>query len=193
MSDVLCKTVVLVGMMGAGKTAVGTALARQLGVPFVDQDDEIEKAANQTIPEIFRDYGEAFFRDKETRVLARLLDGPPCVLSTGGGAFLAQHNRDLISAQGVAVWLKAELNLLWARVRYRNTRPLLQTAKPYDTLREIFEVRTPVYALAPIHVQAFSTFSVDDMARAVHEALIQHPGLIVHPNPQAGARSHAQR
>jgi len=102
-------------MMGAGKTAVGTVLARKLGVDFVDQDEEIERAANRTIAEIFRDHGEAFFREKETAVLARLLQGPPCVLSTGGGAFLALRNRELISAHGVAVWLRAELNLLWAR------------------------------------------------------------------------------
>ncbi|MCA8883722.1 MAG: shikimate kinase [Rhodobacteraceae bacterium] len=174
----LKKTVVLVGMMGAGKTAVGTAVARKIGVPFIDQDDEIEAASNSTIPEIFRDYGEAFFREKETQVLARLLSGPPCILSTGGGAFLAERNRDLIAASGVALWLKAELNLLWARVRYRTHRPLLRTENPFETLRQIYNERTPIYALAPIHVTAFSNYSIDDTARSVIATLAEHPDIL---------------
>jgi len=174
----LKKTVVLVGMMGAGKTAVGTALARKLGVRFVDQDDEIEAAANSTIAEIFRDYGEPFFREKETQVLGRLLTGPSCVLSTGGGAFLAERNRDLIAEHGIAVWLKAELNLLWARVRYRSTRPLLQTENPYETLRTLYEAREPIYALAALHVPTYSNYSVDDTANAVLRALASHPEIL---------------
>jgi shikimate kinase len=184
----LHKTVVLVGMMGAGKTAVGTALARKLGVAFVDQDEEIERAADRTIAEIFREHGEAFFREKETAVLGRLLQGPPCVLSTGGGAFLAPRNRDLIAAHGVAVWLRAELNLLWARVRHRSTRPLLQTANPFETLREIYDARVPVYALAPVQVQAFSNYSIDDTAEAVLEALARRPDVLT---PRDKVRSHA--
>lgn len=183
----LQKTVVLVGMMGAGKTAVGTAVARKLGVAFVDQDDEIERAANQSVAEIFRDYGEAFFREKETQVLARLLDAPPCILSTGGGAFLSQRNRDLIAARGVAVWLRAELNLLWARVRHRSTRPLLRTENPFQTLKSLFEARTPVYALAPIHVTAYSNYRIDDTANEVIRALARHPGIL--PDP-AKVKSH---
>ena len=174
----LKKTVVLVGMMGAGKTAVGTALARKLNVRFVDQDDEIEAAANSTIAEIFRDYGEAFFREKETQVLTRLLAGPPCVLSTGGGAYLAERNRNLIEQYGVAVWLKAELNLLWARVRYRSTRPLLQTENPFETLKKLYEAREPVYALAPLHVSTYSNYSVDDTANAVLAALAECPDVL---------------
>lgn len=174
----LKKTVVLVGMMGAGKTAVGTALARKLGVDFVDQDDEIQKAANRSIAEIFKENGEEFFREKETRVLQRLLAGPPCILSTGGGAFLSERNRDLIAAQGVAVWLKAELNLLWARVRYRGTRPLLMTDNPFETLKALYQARGPVYALAPVHVQAFSNYSIDDTAQAVLDTLGTHPGIL---------------
>jgi shikimate kinase len=180
---------VLVGMMGAGKTAVGTVLARKLGVDFVDQDEEIERAANRTIAEIFRDHGEAFFREKETAVLSRLLQGPPCVLSTGGGAFLASRNRDVIAAYGVAVWLKAELNLLWARVRHRNTRPLLQTENPFETLREIYEARVPVYALAPVQVQAFSNYSIEDTAGAVLEALTKRPDVLT---PRDKVRTHAE-
>jgi shikimate kinase len=176
-------------MMGSGKTAVGTALARRLGVAFVDQDEEIEKAANRTIAEIFRENGEPFFRDKETRVLARLMEGPPCVLSTGGGAFLSARNRELISAHGVAVWLKAELNLLWARVRYRGTRPLLMTKNPYETLRDLYQARTPIYSLAPVQVQAFSNYSIEDTAQAVLLALAQHPGIL---SEDAKARIHAK-
>ncbi len=160
-------------MMGAGKTSVGTALARQLGVPFLDQDDEIEKAAQSTIAELFSDYGEAFFRDKESLVLARLLHGPPCVLSTGGGAFLAPDNRAAIAASGVAVWLRADLPLLWSRVRQKATRPLLQTEAPFETLAALFDRRNPVYALAPIHVATRAGDTVEDTARAVNAALVE--------------------
>lgn len=174
----LRKTVVLVGMMGAGKTAVGTQVARKLGVPFVDQDDEIEKAANATIAEIFRDYGEPFFREKETLVLSRLVQGAPSVLSTGGGAYLAARNRDLIAAHGVAVWLQAELNLLWARVRHRSTRPLLRTDNPFETLRDLYETRVPVYAQARIHVPTHATYTIDDTANEVIRALARHPDIL---------------
>jgi shikimate kinase len=174
----LKRSVVLVGMMGAGKTAVGTALARQLDVAFLDQDDEIEAAANRTIAEIFRDYGEAFFRERETRVLERLLALAPCVLSTGGGAFLSDRNRDLIAEQGVAVWLDAGLDLLWARVRHRSTRPLLQTADPYGTLGRLYGERRPVYAMAPIHITARPDSSVEDMAALVIRTLLDHPDVL---------------
>ncbi len=167
----LKKTVVMVGMMGAGKTAVGTALARNLGVPFLDSDEEIVRAASRPIAEIFARDGEAFFRARETEVLRRLLTGAPCVLSTGGGAFLAKANRDLIGASGVSVWLRAELDLLWQRVRHKTTRPLLRTANPRETLREIYEVRVPVYALADLAVDSLPDTSVDQMARRVEEAL----------------------
>jgi shikimate kinase len=174
----LKKTIVLVGMMGAGKTAVGTALARKLGVRFIDQDDEIEAAANSTIAEIFRDYGERFFREKETQVLSRLLSGVPCVLSTGGGAYLSERNRELISEHAVAVWLKAELNLLWARVRHRSTRPLLQTENPFQTLKTLYEAREPIYALAPIHVETRASYSVEDTANEVLRTLACHPEIL---------------
>ncbi|MEL6518900.1 MAG: shikimate kinase, partial [Pseudomonadota bacterium] len=116
----LNKTVVMVGMMGAGKTAIGQALARKLQVPFLDSDAEIVEAANASIAEIFERYGEAFFREKEAQVIARLLAGPPGVLSTGGGAFLSADNREMISKAGVSVWLKADLDLLWARVKHKD-------------------------------------------------------------------------
>ncbi len=167
----LKKTVVMVGMMGAGKTAVGTQLARQLGVPFRDSDDEIVRAADRTIAEIFERDGEAFFRARETEVLARLMRGAPCVLSTGGGAFLAEVNRQMIAAQGVSVWLRAELDLLWQRVRHKTTRPLLHTPNPRESLRRLYEARVPLYALADVVVDSRAEYSIDEMADRVLAAL----------------------
>lgn len=174
----LKKTVVMVGMMGAGKTAVGTQLARMLAVPFLDSDEEIEKAANMTIAEIFARDGEPFFRLKETQVLARLLAGKPCVLSTGGGAFLSEKNQGLISACGVAVWLRADLDLLWNRVRHRSTRPLLRTGNPRATLAALYEARVPEYAKADIAVDADPAYSVEQMAEKVIEALAARPDVL---------------
>lgn len=174
----LRKTVALIGMMGAGKTAVGTALARLLGVPFLDADEEIERAANMTVAEIFRRDGEAFFRARESEVLARLLAGPPCVLSTGGGAFLAPANRALIAEKGVAVWLKADLDLLWQRVRHKTTRPLLRTPDPKATLAALLEQREPVYAGAQITVEAAPEYSVEEMAAKVLAALAARPDIL---------------
>lgn len=161
----------LVGMMGAGKTAVGTALARLLGVPFLDSDDEITRAANRSIAEIFEREGEPFFREKESQVIGRLLRGPPCVLSTGGGAFMSDVNRRQIGAHGVSVWLRADLGLLWARVRHKSSRPLLRTADPQATLAALLEVRGPVYALADVVVDAEAGLPVEGMARKVLAAL----------------------
>lgn len=174
----LRKTVVLVGMMGAGKTAVGTALARLLAVPFLDSDEEIVKAAKQSIAEIFERDGEAFFRARETEVLNRLLHGVPCVLSTGGGAFLAPVNRELIHLSGVSVWLRADLELLWQRVRHKTTRPLLRTANPRETLRGLYEARQPAYAQADLVVDSAADISVDAMAERVAAALSQRPDVL---------------
>lgn len=167
----LKKTVVLVGMMGAGKTAVGTAVARVLGVPFQDSDEEIVRAADRSIPEIFERDGEPFFRARETEVLARLLRGTPCLLSTGGGAFLSETNRALIRDAGVSVWLRADLDLLWQRVRHKATRPLLRTANPRETLRALYETRLPFYQLADLAVDSSGDLSVEDMAHRVVDAL----------------------
>ncbi len=174
----LKKTVVLVGMMGAGKTAVGTQLARQLGVPFVDTDHEIEAAAHRTIPEIFARDGEEFFRARETQVLERLLQGAPSVLSTGGGAFLAEANRDLIRDKGVSVWLSADLDTLWQRVRNRNTRPLLRTPNPRRTLADLLAAREGIYAQACITVPSKRGTSVERMAQRVQEALAAYPDVM---------------
>jgi shikimate kinase len=167
----LKKTVALVGMMGAGKTAVGTQLARVLGVPFVDSDEEIERAAQMTIAEIFARDGEPFFRARESEVLRRLVRGAPCVLSTGGGAFLAEANRRTLSEQGVSVWLRADLDLLWNRVRHKSTRPLLRTANPRETLRALYEARIPVYQQADITVDSVADLPVEMMAERVVQAL----------------------
>lgn len=175
---VLKKTVVLVGMMGSGKTAIGAALARILNVPFLDSDTEIVRAANMTIPEIFERDGEAFFRQKETQVITRLLDGQRGILSTGGGAFLAPLNRQVIADKGVAVWLRADLGLLWSRVRHKNTRPLLRTANPRATLKGLCDQRNPVYALADLAVDARAEYSIDDMAGKVIGALMTRPDVL---------------
>jgi len=163
----LKKTVALVGMMGAGKTAVGTALARLLGVPFRDSDEEIVRAANASIAEIFERDGEPFFRARETEVLGRLLRGAPCVLSTGGGAFLSEVNRRMIHDQGVSVWLRADRDLLWNRVKHKTNRPLLRSENPRETLRTLYESRLPAYEQADVIVDSVAEISVDDMARRV--------------------------
>ena len=167
----LKKTVVLVGMMGAGKTAVGKALANLLDVPFLDSDVEIEAAANMSISEIFERDGEAFFRDRESQVIDRLLDGPPGILSAGGGAFLAERNRALITAKGISVWLKADLDLLWSRVKHKDTRPLLRSQDPKATLTELYERRLPFYGMADLAVEARQDYTVEAMAGKVLEAL----------------------
>ncbi len=167
----LKKTVAMIGMMGAGKTAVGQAVARILGVPFVDSDEEIVKAADRSIAEIFERDGEAFFRTRETEVLGRLLRGSPCILSTGGGAFLSASNRALIQDQGVSVWLRVDIDLLWQRVRHKTTRPLLRTSNPRETLRTLYEARLPFYQMADLTVESATDLSVEDMAQRVVDTL----------------------
>lgn len=174
----LKKTVVMIGMMGAGKTAVGTSLARHLSVPFLDSDDEIVSAANRSIAEIFERDGEAFFRAREAEVLARLLRGTPCILSTGGGAFLAEGNRQLIHEAGISVWLRADVELLWQRVRHKTTRPLLRTANPRATLVELTAAREVFYASADIVVDSDADLSVDQMGRRVAAALATRPDVL---------------
>jgi len=167
----LTRPLVLVGMMGAGKTAIGGAVARRLDVPFIDSDEELVRAADRSIAEIFERDGEAFFRARETEVINRLLDGEPAVLSTGGGAFMSETNRGLIKDKGVSVWLKADLPLLWSRVRHKTTRPLLRTDDPLATLTEIFDARTPIYDQALLSVEARPEYSIEDMAEKVIETL----------------------
>lgn len=163
--------IALVGMMGVGKTAVGQEIARQLGVAFTDTDAEIERAATMSIPEIFARDGEAFFRDRELVVLGRLLEGPRGVISTGGGAWIQPQNRTLIRAAGIAVWLDATLETLWARVRQRPTRPLLLTENPRGTLETLLEARRPVYARADLRVPTDSESDIETTARRVIAAI----------------------
>ena len=146
------KPIVLVGLMGAGKTTVGRRLAQKLDLPFVDADHEIEEAAGMTISDIFERFGEAHFRDGERRVIARLIDGTPKVIATGGGAFCNENTRALILDQALAIWLEAEPSVLAERVRRRDTRPLLRGRDPLEVLAELAAVRNPFYAMAPIHV-----------------------------------------
>ena len=148
------RSVVLVGMMGAGKSSVGRRLAARLGIPFVDADVEIEKAAGMTISEIFSAHGEPYFRAGEARVIARLLDGGPQVLATGGGAFMNTDTRAAIRVKGISIWLKADFDVLLRRVKRRTDRPLLQGDEAADTLRRLMEERYPVYAEADVTVDS---------------------------------------
>lgn len=169
---ILRRTLVLVGMPGAGKSAIGRTLAARLGVTMRDSDAEIEARARRTIAEIFARDGEDFFRRKEGEVIASLLKGPPCVLSTGGGAWLSEANRKMIGARAAVLWLRADLDLLWARVKHRDTRPLLRTADPKATLAKLFEVRQPAYATAPHVVDVAPAWSIEETTDAVQAALI---------------------
>jgi shikimate kinase len=142
------RSIVLVGMMGAGKSSIGKRLAGRLGLPFVDADSEIEAAAGMTIAEIFAKHGEPYFRAGEARVIARLLDSGPQVLATGGGAMMNQHTRDLIHIKGISVWLKADLDVLMKRTKRRNDRPLA------DKMHDLLPLREPVYSLSDIIVRS---------------------------------------
>jgi len=149
-----CRSIVLVGLMGAGKTKIGRRLAVRLNLPFFDSDEEIEAAAGETIEEIFANRGEAVFRDGERRVIARLLQGPVHVLATGGGAFMDPATRRIIAARGVSIWLRAGLDVLFARVSRRTNRPLLKAPDPRAVLAELIDRRYPIYAEADITVDS---------------------------------------
>ena len=166
------------GMMGSGKTAVGKALAARLGAPFLDSDAAIEEAAQASIPEIFARDGEPFFRDREAEVIARLLAGPPAVVSTGGGAYMAERNRRAISMAGVALWLDVDLETLWERVRHKDTRPLLRTPDPKGTLAELYDKRVPIYRLADLSVRAEPKFSIDETASRALTVLAARPDIL---------------
>jgi shikimate kinase len=150
----LKRTVALVGMMGAGKSAVGKRLAAKLGVPFRDADEEIEAAAGSTVSEIFERFGEPAFRDGERKVIARLLGEPPHVLATGGGAFIDSQTRARIKADAMSVWIRVPLETLVARVGRRDTRPLLRSGNPREILSKLLEEREPIYAEADLVVDS---------------------------------------
>ncbi len=153
-STAIRETIVLVGMMGAGKSSVGRRLATQLALPFIDADNEIEKAAGCSIADVFSLHGEAAFRDGERRVIARLLDGPAHVLSTGGGAVMDPKTRDLIGRSGISVWLRADLETLERRTGRRPDRPLLQDGNPRAVLEALLAERNPIYGQADIVVDS---------------------------------------
>ncbi len=179
------RSVVLVGMMGAGKTSVGRKLAARLGLPFIDADAEIEEGAQLTIPEIFERFGEAYFREGERRVIARLLAGGPRVLATGGGAFMNASTREAIAAHGMSIWLKPDVEVLLARVRKKSNRPLLKTQDPEASLRRILAERSPTYALADFTIESREgphDLVVETILRRLAEALCERV------DPPAGRR-----
>lgn len=170
----LDRSIVLVGLMGAGKSAVGRRLAKRLGLPFTDTDKEVEAAAGCSVSDIFETWGEAAFRDTERRVIARLLDGPPQVLATGGGAYMAPDTRALITQRGLSVWLRAELDVLVERTARRNTRPLLRQGDPREILARLIAERYPIYAEADIVVDSYNA-PLGQMVESVIAALRNHP------------------
>lgn len=174
------KSIVLVGLMGAGKSSIGRRLATRLGMPFIDSDVEIEKAAGMSIDDIFTRHGEAHFRDGERKVIGRLLDGPPVVLATGGGAFMNMETRTRIKASALSIWLDAELDVLLRRCLKRSNRPLLRQGDPRETLLRLKTERDPVYAQAD-----FSVHSGDGPHELVVEAIIRL--LEDRPSPVAAA------
>ncbi len=168
------RSVVLVGMMGAGKSTIGRRLSARLGMPFLDADAEIEAAAGMSIPDIFESRGEPDFRDGEARVIARLLDSGPAVLATGGGAFMRKDTRDRIRDKAVSIWLKADADIIMRRVKRRSDRPLLQTADPEATIGRLISEREPVYQQADLTIWSRDVPHekiVDECIEALHGLL----------------------
>jgi len=170
------RAIVLVGMMGAGKSSIGRRLAQRLGITFVDADTEIEIAAGMSIADIFAIRGEPEFRTGEARVIARLLDSGAQVLATGGGAFMNPDTRAAIKAKGVSIWLKAEFDVLMKRIKRRHDRPLLKTDDPAAKLQELIDLRYPTYALADVTVQS-REIPHDKIVDEIVDALAVHVGL----------------
>jgi len=168
------RSVVLVGMMGAGKSTIGRRLSARLALPFLDADAEIEAAAGMSIPDIFESRGEADFRDGEVRVIARLLESGPAVIATGGGAVMRQETRDRIRAKAVSIWLKVDTDVIMRRVKRRSDRPLLQTADPEATVERLIREREPIYGQADVTVWSRDVPHekiVDECLGALHEKL----------------------
>lgn len=168
------KTIVMIGLMGAGKSCIGRLLAQRLGLDFIDADEEIEQAAQCSIDEIFERHGEAAFRDGERRVIARILDGPVHVLAAGGGAMMDKQTRANIRSQAISVWLRADLDLLVQRVSRRHNRPLLKNGEPRDILERLMKTRHPIYAKADVVVDSDAKppkVIVDRVIKALAEVL----------------------
>jgi shikimate kinase len=177
----LARPLVLVGLMGAGKSSIGRRLAQRFGVAFADADTEIEKAAGRTIPEIFEAFGEEEFRNGERRVIRRLIEsGGPRVLATGGGAFMADDTRALIKAEATSLWLKADFETLFERVSKRSNRPLLKTADPKTTLRDLMQKRYPVYAEADLVVET-QRVPIEETVDKVYHAVLDHLARLTAP------------
>ncbi|MBI1339277.1 shikimate kinase [bacterium] len=172
---VLTRTVALIGLMGAGKSTIGRRLADALAAPFHDSDDEIEKAAGLSVQEIFDRHGEPEFRRGERRVIERLLNGPPCVLATGGGAYMDPQTRALMRERAVTIWLRADFEVLWRRVSRRDHRPLLRRPNPRAVLHELNETRSPVYATADAVIDS-ADGPHDDSVRAILDILKERDG-----------------
>jgi shikimate kinase len=180
------RSIVLVGMMGAGKSSIGRRLATRLGIAFVDADTEIEKAAGMSIPDIFATHGEPDFRAGEARVIARLLDSSPQVLATGGGAFMNPDTRAGIAAKGVSIWLSADFETLMRRIKRRQDRPLLHTDDPAATLQQLIDVRYPIYRLADFTVQSREVPHdkiVDEIIGVLHAGPLPPGGPSAEPTP----------
>ncbi len=182
------RSIVLVGMMGAGKTSVGKRLAARLGLPFFDADAEIEAGAQLTISEIFERFGEPYFRDGERKVIARLLNDGPMVLATGGGAFMNTTTRENIAKHGLSVWLKPSFDVLLGRVRKKSNRPLLKTADPEETLRRLLEERSPTYALADFTID-FTIPLTTRLSTRSSDAFIRRLAMALKPLSNCGAKS----
>jgi len=172
-------TIILVGLMGVGKTTVGRRLAKQLGMDFVDSDYEIEQAADMTVGEIFEKYGEEDFRSGERRVIARLLEGPPQIVATGGGAFINTETRALIKSKGISIWLDAEVNILVERTGRRDTRPLLKDGDPKEILSRLSKERSPLYSEADLKIVS-SEGSHDQVVHAIIDELKKRHEKMLH-------------
>lgn len=166
------RNLVLVGLMGVGKSSIGRPVAQQLGIPFVDTDVEIERVSRMTITELFEAYGEEEFRMLETRVIERLLRGGPCVVSTGGGAFINESTRQHVKRDSLSVWLKADVDVLWDRVNKHDERPLLKTENPKKTLEKLMNARYPIYAEADLTVLSRDV-GKDVMVKEVLAAIVE--------------------
>lgn len=175
------RSIVMVGLMGCGKSAIGRRLAARLGIPFIDADEEIERAAGQSISDIFAAHGEAYFRDGERKVIQRLLANGSQVLATGGGAFMSAETRAAVRERGLSVWLRADLPVLMRRVGKRNTRPLLKTDDPEAVMRRLMSERYPVYAEADLVIESRDVAHEVIVEEIV--AAILNSGLLAEPPP----------